>query len=75
MNTFSCTVCNQEFSNRGIRDRHTKSTCILNITLKKSNGEEQLIEKLDGKFTCLCGTSATRTDHFQRHWKECQVQG
>ena len=42
--------------------------------MKKSNGEEEVIEKVNGKFTCLCGTSVTRTDHFQRHWKECQIK-
>ena len=72
---FSCNECNQEFFNKHARDEHKRSICTLNIILKQSNGEEQVIEKINGKFTCLCGTSITRTDNFQRHWKECQAQG
>jgi hypothetical protein len=52
-----------------------QSTCVLSIVLKLSNGEEQRIERKNGKFTCSCGTSITRTDHFRSHWEECQNQG
>ena len=75
MTTYSCNICNQNFTNKTIRDRHRKNICISNITVRKQNGEEETIEKVNGKFTCLCGTSVTRTDHFQKHWKECQIQG
>ena len=74
-NMFSCNICTEEFSNRDARDRHKKSTCILSIILRDSNGEEQTIERTNGKFTCLCGTSAIRTDNFRRHWRTCQTQG
>src|SRR5215471_15460292 len=71
----SCNICNHEFSNRNTRDAHRKSTCLLSVKVKKSNGEEQVIERVNGKFTCLCGTSVTWTDDFQKHWKKCQIQG
>ena len=73
--TFSCNVCNREFLNKNTRDIHKKSICLFNVSVKKSNGEEEMIDKVNGKFTCLCGTSVIRTDHFQKHWKECQIQG
>ena len=73
--TIFCNICNQEFPNRSARDTHKKSTCQLNVRVKKSNGEELVIEKMNGKFTCLCETSVTHTDNFQKHWKKCQIQG
>src|SRR5947207_6122027 len=75
MNMFSCSVCNREFFNRNARDGHKRNICTLSVILKKSNGEEQMIQKMNGNFTCLCGTSMSRPDNFRRHWKECQVQG
>ena len=70
-----CTICDTQFSTRGERDRHRKRDCTTSITLKKNDGNIVVIEKMDGKFTCSCGISRERADHFRSHWKECQTQG
>ena len=72
---YSCNICNQDFTNRNVRDTHRKSTCISSLNVRKQNGEKETIEKMNGKFNCICGRSFTRTDHFSSHWRECQTQG
>ena len=75
MTTYSCNICNQNFTDKNIRDRHRKNICVSSITVRKQNGEEKTIEKVNGKFNCVCERSFSRTDHFSSHWKECQIQG
>ena len=75
MTTYSCNVCHQDFTTKNTRDTHRKSTCVFSIIVRNQNGEEEMIQKVDGKFNCICGRAFTRTDHFCSHWKECQAQG
>jgi hypothetical protein len=75
MATYSCNICNQSFMNKNVRDTHRKNSCISSVTMRKRNGEEETIEKVNGKFDCICGRSFSRTDHFSSHWRECQTQG
>lgn len=75
MTTYSCNICHQNFTNKNIRDTHRKNICVFSITVKKQNGEEETIEKVNGKFNCNCGRSFSRTDHFSSHWRECQIEG
>jgi hypothetical protein len=75
MTTYSCNIYHQNFTDKNIRDTHRKNICIFSVIVKKQNGEEETVERVNGKFNCNCGRSFSRTDHFSSHWKECQIQG
>ena len=75
MTIYACNICKQNFTNKNIRDTHRKNICISSIIVRKQNGEKETIEKVNGKFNCVCERSFSRTDHFSSHWKECHIQG